>query len=140
MLIVTNVVASANVGAELDLISLNEHLLNSQFNPRRFPAVILRLRGTRATIMLFRTGKILSAGAKSLGDAKMSILRGIAMINKVARFKLDNNPQITIHNIAGKCDYGFRINLTDFYQDKSQIGHMMVCIQPISQPIKCIDK
>ena len=62
-----NVVATAKLGVPLDLKTIALHARNTEFNPKRFPAVIMRFRDPRVTVLVFRTGKIVCTGAACEG-------------------------------------------------------------------------
>ena len=38
---------------------------NAEYNPKRFPAVIVRIREPKATAMIFAKGKVVITGARS---------------------------------------------------------------------------
>ena len=42
---------------------------NSEYNPGRFNAVVMRIREPRTTALIFRTGKVVITGAKSEQEA-----------------------------------------------------------------------
>ena len=73
-LTVCNVMAVGDIKMELDLREIAQHLHNARYNPRRFPAIQIRVTERAvATVLVFRTGKLLSTGARSEEDAKNSI-------------------------------------------------------------------
>ena len=63
--IIHNIVATANFGCKFDLSKINIRVRNSEYNPKRFRAVIMRLYDPRTTAMVFSSGKIVCTGAKS---------------------------------------------------------------------------
>lgn len=63
---IQNLVATANLCAELDLQKIGYHCRNAQYNPRRFAALIMRFKDpTRTTALIFKNGKMVITGAKS---------------------------------------------------------------------------
>ena len=64
-LLVQNVVATADFKIKLDLKRIAVACRNAEYNPKRFPAVILRIRDPKATAMIFARGKVVITGAKS---------------------------------------------------------------------------
>ncbi|XP_049850962.1 uncharacterized protein LOC126324504 [Schistocerca gregaria] len=105
-----NVVATADLGLTLDLKVISRSAKNTEFKPKRFAAVIMRLTDPRATILIFETGKIVCTGAKNEATAYVatkrcaSIIKHINSVNiKVRDFK--------IQNMVANCSVGFPIRL-----------------------------
>ena len=67
---VVNLVATANLGQPLDLFQTALKLDNVEYEPEQFPGAILRLTDPKLTLLLFKNGKMICAGAK-----KESLLR-----------------------------------------------------------------
>lgn len=61
--------ATCNLNCRIDLRDLAKWCRNAEYNPRRFNAVIMRIREPRTTALIFATGKIVITGAKSEQDA-----------------------------------------------------------------------
>jgi transcription initiation factor TFIID TATA-box-binding protein len=61
---VQNIVASASLGAELNLELAAVTLENSMYEPEQFPGLIYRMRDPKVVILLFGSGKIVITGAK----------------------------------------------------------------------------
>ena len=62
---IQNMSSTANLGVRLDLKQIALKCRNTEFNPRRFAAVIMRLREPRATALIFASGKMCVTGTKS---------------------------------------------------------------------------
>ena len=52
-----NIVSTVNMGVKLDLKKIALHARNAEFNPKRFAAVIMRIREPRTTALIFSSGK-----------------------------------------------------------------------------------
>ena len=61
---VQNIVASANLGAELNLELVAMKLENTLYEPEQFPGVIYRMREPKVVLLLFGSGKVVITGAK----------------------------------------------------------------------------
>ncbi len=61
---VQNIVASANLGAELNLELAAMKLENTLYEPEQFPGVIYRMREPKVVLLLFGSGKVVITGAK----------------------------------------------------------------------------
>jgi transcription initiation factor TFIID TATA-box-binding protein len=68
--IVQNVVATANLGAELNLDAIAIGLDNTEYEPEQFPGLVYRMKDPKVVLLLFGSGKIVITGAKSLEDAE----------------------------------------------------------------------
>ena len=60
-----NIVSTFNLGCELDLRSIALRAKNSEYNPKRFAACIMRIREPKTTALIFKSGKVVCTGAKS---------------------------------------------------------------------------
>lgn len=61
-----NVVSTCHlVTDKLDLKMLNEQIENSTYNPKKFIALVLKIKDPKATVLLFPNGKIVISGATS---------------------------------------------------------------------------
>ncbi len=61
---VVNIVATANLNTSLDLFQIAMKLDNVEYEPEQFPGAILRLSDPKLTLLLFKNGKMICAGAK----------------------------------------------------------------------------
>lgn len=62
---VQNIVASGSIGMPLNLNFLGIRLPNTEYEPEQFPGLVHKLRGTRATFLLFSNGKIVCTGTRT---------------------------------------------------------------------------
>jgi len=104
------VVASASLGTELDLQSLAVSLDGADYEPEQFPGLIYRLKEPKTATLLFRSGKVVCTGAKSLDQVKLAIDKVTTQIRK-AGINLDSEPKIEVQNIVASSDLGQKINL-----------------------------
>jgi len=61
---VVNLVATANLNMTLDLFKTAMALDNVEYEPEQFPGAILRIQDPKLTLLLFKNGKLICAGAK----------------------------------------------------------------------------
>uniref|UniRef100_A0A8C3UAI6 TATA-box binding protein like 2 n=1 Tax=Catharus ustulatus TaxID=91951 RepID=A0A8C3UAI6_CATUS len=59
-----NIVSTVNLACKLDLKNIALHARNAEYNPKRFAAVIMRIREPRTTALIFSSGKMVCTGAK----------------------------------------------------------------------------
>ena len=70
---VQNVVASGSIGMDINLNTLAIKLENTEYEPEQFPGLVYKLRGTKATFLLFTNGQIVCTGTKSEKEVEESV-------------------------------------------------------------------
>ena len=107
---IQNVVASTEIEHELDLKELAADMDGVEYNPSSIPGLVYRIQEPKATVLIFRSGKIVCTGVASTEsiDEAVSIvfheLRNLGL-------SFDKSPEITLHNIVSKADLGEGVNL-----------------------------
>ena len=62
---IQNIVASGNIGMDLNLNVLAMKLDNTEYEPEQFPGLVYKLMEAKATFLLFSNGKVVCTGTKS---------------------------------------------------------------------------
>ncbi|KAI9632218.1 putative TATA-box binding protein [Dioszegia hungarica] len=104
-----NIVATVNLECRLDLKTIALHARNAEYNPKRFAAVVMRIRDPKTTALIFASGKMVVTGAKSEDDSRLASRKYARIIQKLgfdAKFA-----EFKIQNIVGSCDVKFPIRL-----------------------------
>ncbi|XP_029855263.1 TATA box-binding protein-like 2 [Aquila chrysaetos chrysaetos] len=104
-----NIVSTVNLACKLDLKNIALRARNAEYNPKRFAAVIMRIREPRTTALIFSSGKIVCTGAKSEEQSRLAARKYARVVQKLgfpAKF-LD----FKIQNMVGSCDVRFPIRL-----------------------------
>ena len=115
-----NIVSTVNMGVKLDLKKIALHARNAEFNPKRFAAVIMRIREPRTTALIFSSGKMVCTGAKSEEDSRLAARKYARIVQKLGfptKFK-----DFKIQNMVGSCDVKFPIRLEGLVLTHSQVG------------------
>ena len=107
---IQNMSSTANLGIRLDLKKIALKCRNTEFNPRRFGAVIMRLREPRATALIFASGKMVVTGVKSTHNATLAAQKFAYIVEKVG-FTPKELIDFKVQNIVGTADVGFPIRL-----------------------------
>jgi len=109
-LISQNVVATVNLDcSDLNLKYIALHARNAEYNPKRFAAVIMRIREPKSTALIFSSGKLVCTGSKSEQDAYTAarkFARILQKLNFVVTIK-----EFKVQNMVGSCDVRFPIRL-----------------------------
>ena len=103
-------VASASLGTELDLPAIAISLEGAEYEPERFPGLIYRLKEPKTATLLFRSGKVVCTGAKSVEQVKVAIDKVINQLEKIG-IHIKTEPKIEVQNIVASSDLGQSINL-----------------------------
>ncbi|XP_040600809.1 TATA box-binding protein-like 2 isoform X2 [Mesocricetus auratus] len=104
-----NVVSTANLACKLDLRKIALSAKNTEYNPKRFAAVIMRIREPRTTALLFSSGKVVCTGAKSEEESRLAARKYARVVQKLGfPVKFFN---FKIQNMVGSCDVKFPIRL-----------------------------
>ncbi|MEE9591991.1 MAG: TATA-box-binding protein [Thermoplasmata archaeon] len=107
---IENVVASTSLGGELDLQAIALALGGAEYEPEQFPGLIYRLKNPKTATLLFRSGKVVCTGAKSLADVGTAI-RTVAGQIKDSGIDINTDPDIEVQNIVASSDLEQEINL-----------------------------
>lgn len=106
-----NIVSTVNLGIDnIDLKKIATQARNAEYNPKRFAAVIMRIRNPRTTALIFRTGKMVCTGARSIENSRHASRKFARIIQKLgypeATFK-----DFKVQNMVGSVDVKFPIGL-----------------------------
>jgi len=107
---IENVVASTSLGEELDLKAIAHVLGGAEYEPEQFPGLIYRIKDPKTATLLFRSGKVVCTGAKSLEHVKTAIELVSKQIQS-AGINVKKNPEIEVQNIVATSDLGAQIDL-----------------------------
>eukprot|EP00210_Caulerpa_lentillifera_P000016 g15.t1 len=113
-----NVVATCYLGRRLDLKHIAMHARNAEYNPKRFAAVIMRIRDPKTTALVFSSGKMVCTGAKSEQDVRLASRKFARIIQKLG-FDDAKFMDFMVQNIVGSCDVGFQIRLEGLHYKHS---------------------
>ncbi len=108
---VENVVATvtAAIKEKMDLNKIARKFADVEYNPEKFPGLIMRVKDPKATILIFSTGKMVVTGMRKAEEAEPVVDR---VMKRILECKIDiQNPQIIIQNIVASGDLGYYIDL-----------------------------
>ena len=70
---IQNIVASGNIGMDLNLNVLAMKLDNTEYEPEQFPGLVYKLMEAKATFLLFSNGKVVCTGTKSEAEVHIAL-------------------------------------------------------------------
>lgn len=118
--VIHNILSTCNVGVKLDLRKVAS-ARNTEYNPKRFNPVIMRIKEPRTTALIFSSGKLVVSGSKTKAESYRATRKFAKLVKKTgyedAKFK-----GFMIHNVVGSFKLGFYVNLPDFHK-----AHFPVC-------------
>jgi len=80
---VVNLVTTANLHMTLDLFKTAMESDNVEYEPEQFPGAILRIHDPKLTLLLFKNGKLICAGAKNEELLKKGLRKAAKMIREI---------------------------------------------------------
>jgi transcription initiation factor TFIID TATA-box-binding protein len=80
---IQNVVASGDVGMELNLNNLAMELENTEYEPEQFPGLVYKLMEAKATFLLFSNGKVVCTGTRSEDEVNRALDLLVARLKKL---------------------------------------------------------
>ena len=109
-IIVVNVVASASIGKELMLQDIAFQLEGAEYDQDRFPGLIYKLAEPKTAVLIFRSGKVVCTGARSIPDVHVAIKNVVDEL-RVLDMPVKDEPDIVIQNIVATTNLESTLNL-----------------------------
>ena len=145
MIRIVNIVATTSFETDLDLETLEKvlsQLGDVIYDPERFPGLVLRT-DKGISILIFRTGKAVIAGAKSFEEIK-DIIKELVKTLKSAGISLPSIRYVYIQNIVATGDLGTNVNLemlsrrlrNAFYEPEQFPG--LICRLGLGKPVMLV--
>lgn len=113
---VQNVVATFSLGTNVHLPTIAMSARNVEYNPKRFAALIMRIREPKTTALIFTNGKVVVTGAKCKERSCVACRKFARVVQKVgyeAKFK-----DFKIRNVVASIDMQFPVNVSALSLDK----------------------
>jgi transcription initiation factor TFIID TATA-box-binding protein len=107
---IVNVVASTGIGQEINLKQATLALEGADYDPKRFPGLVYRTKDPKTAALLFRSGKIVCTGAKSIDEAYKGIENVFQGLRNIG-IDVKGTPEIKVQNIVASADLHSTLNL-----------------------------
>lgn len=82
---IENIVASANLGMELDLYALARKVPDIEYEPEQFPGAILKIRSPKSSLLLFKNGKIICTGCRTERELRSAIKQAMRVLSRAQK-------------------------------------------------------
>ena len=107
---IVNVVASVTLGQKMDLLDIMKVFRHTEYNPKRFPGLVFRLKRPKTATLIFSTGKMVCTGAKSEKLARRAVHKVVRELKNNGIIIL-NRPKIVIQNMVASGNLHGKIDL-----------------------------
>jgi transcription initiation factor TFIID TATA-box-binding protein len=107
---IVNVVASTGIGREINLNQATLALEGADYDPKRFPGLVYRTKNPKTAALLFRSGKIVCTGAKSIDEAHKGIENVFQSLRNIG-IDVKGTPEIKVQNIVASANLHAALNL-----------------------------
>ena len=107
---IVNVVASTGIGHETNLKAILLALEGADYDPEQFPGLVYRTKDPKTAALIFRSGKIVCTGAKSIDDLHRGLDKVFEALRKIG-VEVKGKPEIKVQNIVASGELGSTLNL-----------------------------
>ncbi len=107
---IENVVASTQIGENIDLNKIAREIPDADYKPKQFPGLVLRTKEPKAAALIFRSGKVVCTGSKSVEDARRAVKQIVKIVGSLGIPVIDE-PEVKVQNIVASADLGTDLNL-----------------------------
>ena len=112
---IQNIVLSVTYeDTEFDLEKVLRSLDGTVYKPKRFPGVVYKSENPRASFLIFSSGKMICAGARSMNDANQAI-RKLTRKLREAHIKVKTEPKAKVQNIVASVNFGRKFDLEHIF-------------------------
>ena len=96
---IQNVVASASLDQKFNLLDIVKTFKHVEYNPKRFPGLVFRLKRPKTATLIFSTGKMVCTGSKSEKMARTAVNKVVREL-KEGGIVILGKPVIVIQNMV----------------------------------------
>ncbi len=107
---IENVVASTQIGENIDLNKIAREIPDADYKPKQFPGLVLRTKEPKAAALIFRSGKVVCTGSKSVEDARRAVKQIVKIVGGLG-IPVIEEPDVRVQNIVASADLGRELNL-----------------------------
>lgn len=129
---IVNMVASADLGIEIDIDRLAKNADNVEYEPDQFPGAIIRYRNPGTTVLLFRNGRVVVVGNRKEEDITKTLnqlISDLKSFNAIRSKNIDlKNIKYTIPNYVAMVDLKASIDMDKLLQKASE-GELEIIVE-----------
>ncbi len=110
---ITNMVASGNLGFEVDLYKLIQNFKNVEYEPEQFPGAILKFNDPKSTLLIFKNGKVVCVGCRTKDIIEKALKKAHKLLTPYAKRIYKKKYTYEITNIVAYSSLDLNLNLFD---------------------------
>jgi transcription initiation factor TFIID TATA-box-binding protein len=107
---IENIVATVILDHGLDLNLIEARIIDVEYNPDQFPGLIYRMRNPKVTALIFKSGKMVVTGTKSLKELVYAVKRILKTLQDHG-IEIRGKPKIQIQNIVASANLHVNVDL-----------------------------
>lgn len=107
---VENMVSGITLGQDINLEQLTSKAKGLEYNPKKFPGVVYRVREPKLAMLIFTSGKVICTGARSKKEIDAAVE---ALIKKLKEggITIKRKPKVEVQNIVASAKLDLKVNL-----------------------------
>ena len=107
---IENIVATVILNQTLDLNLIETRVQEVEYNPDTFPGLVYRLENPKVTALIFKSGKMVVTGAKSVRQLVYAVKKIIKTLRD-AGLEIKGIPKTQIQNIVASANLHAKVDL-----------------------------
>ena len=107
---IENIVATVILEHPLDLNLIETRIPDVDYNPDQFPGLVYRIQNPKVTALIFKSGKMVITGAKSIRQLVYAVKKILKVLMNHG-IPIHGKPQIQIQNIVASANLHVLIDL-----------------------------
>ena len=107
---IQNIVATASLEKPVPLVKLARTIPNTEYNPKTFPGLVLRVKEPKSAVLVFSSGNLVCTGTKSIHQVRKVINEVIIILKKI-NVNVTIKPKIIVQNIVASGTINLKLNL-----------------------------
>ncbi|ABO34924.1 TATA-box binding protein [Methanococcus maripaludis C5] len=112
---IVNVVGSCDLKTPMNLEKIYPLIENSEYDPERYHCIYIRTPGIKRLVTIFKSGKLNTAGSKSIEEAKSAVLEIVDKLNELGF--TDKRPEVKIYNIVANISFNKKFDLEEISEN-----------------------
>jgi len=110
---IQNIVAHGYLPVVLDLFKLAQKLEDIEYEPEQFPGAIVKLIKPKVSLLIFKNGKVIVAGAKNEKTIREALRVAFKLVESYSKTKTPKTytPKYTVVNIVSSGNLGVDLDL-----------------------------
>lgn len=107
-----------SLGYDLDLSTIYDgiEVQSKEYEPETNPGLVMELKGTTGTVILFSSGKYNIAGASSIKELHQTHRELVELVGEISKLKINTDAECEVRNLVYRGDFGSNLKLEALVQ------------------------